>query len=315
LALAAVVCALAAWLAGPAHANGPVAGVPAPVTAVQQAAAPVVTTTPVRSTASPGWPAARVHRARAAAAETATVAETSSSRTATTAEPTANDAAAAIETGANHGATAVERTAAASAAQTVDAVPRQADDAVRAASARTASGVRTAPRRAAAVGAAPKQLVASAKSAAANTASKLGWTVSTAELAAPRRADRTRGEAVAPSGDLATSTGAALPATATGSAPRPAAGAPSRSAAGAAREVRTQRLDRVGGELSGLALPTTQPAAPTSAATGLAGAAASALLGLLGLLILASQRLGTVVRLRPASAPASPFLTLPERPG
>jgi hypothetical protein len=40
-----------------------------------------------------------------------------------------------------------------------------------------------------------------------------------------------------------------------------------------------------------------------------------ALLGLLGLLSFCSQRLGSAVWLRPASAPASPFLALPERPG
>jgi hypothetical protein len=363
LALAVVACTLAAWLAGPAQANGPPAGVPASATAVQQAATPVVTSTPVRSPASPGRPAARVRETRAAAAESAaritTAAETSSNRTAMAAEPAANDAATSIETGANDGAANIEtgsdkagaatrttsrqgaatasraahttsvattskaadptaratavQAAADSAAAAVETTPRYAAAAVRTASAHTAAGIRTAPRRVAAVGAAPKLLVAAAKGAGANTVSSLGWIASTAEHAAPRRVGRVGGEVGAPSGDLATSTGAALPATADGHAPRPSAGVPTRTDS-TAREARTQQLDRVGGELSGLTVPTT-PAAPTSAATGLAGAAVSALLGLLALLIFASQRLGAAVRLRPASAPSSPFLALPERPG
>jgi hypothetical protein len=339
LALAVVACTLAAWLAGPAQANGPPAGVPAPGTAVQQAATPVVTSTPVRSPVSPGRPAARVRETRAAAAEPAaritTAAETSSNRTAMASEPAADDAATAIENGANDGAATVEtgsdkaaavtrttsrhgaatavQAAAHGAAAAAETTPRHAAAAVRTASAQTATGIRSAPRRVAAVGATPKLVVAAAKGAGANTVSRLGWIASTAEHAAPRRVDRVGGEVGAPSGDLATSTGAALSATADGHAPRPSAGVPPRTDS-TAREARTQQLDRADGELTGLTVPTT-PAAPTSAATGLAGAAVTALLGLLALLIFASQRFGAAVWLRPASAPSLPFLALPERPG
>ncbi len=83
----------------------------------------------------------------------------------------------------------------------------------------------------------------------------------------------------------------------------------------AVAEARTRPLERAADELAGNAVPITQHGAPTSAGAGPAGVAAMALLGLLGLLSFSSQRLGNVVWLRPASAPASPFLALPERPG
>ena len=276
LALAAVACVLSAALAGPARANGPVAGVAASVTAVQQATAPVVRTiesSPVRTAASPGRPAARVSTARAAVADSV--------------QPVANHVAAAVETTSNTAATAVETVS-------KSELPRRAAAAVRVASKRAADGVRTAPRRTAEV------------DAALNTVAKLG--------AAPKPRDGVVAGEPTRLGGVPTAIGAALPAAAIGYAlPQSAASGWRHAAAG--REAPTQPLERVADALAGFANSATQPASPSSAATGLAGAAAAALLGLFAYLIFGFQRPGALVWLRPASAPASPFLALPERPG
>ena len=275
LTLAIAACALAAWSAGPAQANGPVAGVPAPVAAVSQAATPVVTAIQSSPAASPGRPAARVGRARAAVAD-------SVERAAAAVEPVSNGVAGGVETAAGAAATA-------SKSEHVAAV-------VRTASERTASGVRNAPRQAAA---APKRLVA-----AANTAGKLGSTISATALTSTSRQGPT-----APDG-VAITTGAALPATANGDAVRHSAAGGWRNAT-AVREAPARPLEPAAAH----SVLTTQPATPTSAGAAPAGIAAMALVGLLGLLSFSSQRLGAVVWLRPVSAPASPFLALPERPG
>ena len=166
--------------------------------------------------------------------------------------------------------------------------------------------MRNAPRHATT---APKRLVADA--AAANTASKLG---STASIAALATASRQGAAAPDPFGPLGISTGAALAATAAGHAPRQLGSQrPARTAADAV--VQARPLELTGDQLAGFAVPTTQPGSPSSAGAAAAGIAAMALLGLLGILSFGSQRLGAVVWLRPTSAPASPFLALPERPG
>ena len=300
MALAAVACVLSLWLAGPAHANGPVAGVAASVTAVQQATAPVVRTiesSPVRTASSPGRPAARVHKARAAVADSVEVASTS---VAVAAQPAANHAATAVETASNGASTAVETAA-------KSELPKHAAAVVRDASKHAADGVRKAPERAASVGSAPKRLVA-----AADTAVNLVSIASTLTLDPPRR-DGATGEPTRLGGIL-TSAGAPLPATATGHGLRRNASGGWRNAT-ATREAPTQTLERVSGELAGFEAPVTQPATPSSGGTGPAGTAATALFGLLALLIFGFQRPGALAWLRPASAPASPFLALPERPG
>ena len=288
MALVAVACVLAAWLAGPAHANGPVEGVPASVTAVQQVTAPVVRTiesSPVRTAASPGRPAARVHRARAAVADSVEVVATAS-------QPAADRAATAVETVSNATATAVETAS-------KSELPKRVAATVRVASKHAADGVRSAPRRTAAAGHAAQQL-----DAAVNTVAKLGIAT-----AAPRD-----GGAPARFAGATTSTGVTLPTIAVGHAIRHAAASGWRHAT-AGREAPIQPLDRAVDALAGFANAATQPGSPSSAATGLAGAAAAALLGLFAFLIFSFQRPGALVWLRPASAPASPFLALPERPG
>ena len=278
----------------------PVAGVPASVTAVQQATAPVVRTiesSPVRTAASPGRPAARVHKARAAVADSVEVAST---RAAIAAQPAANHAATAVETASNGAATAVETAA-------KSELPKHAAAVVRDASKHAADGVRKAPERAATVGSAPKRLVA-----AADTVAKLGSIASTLTLD-PARRDGATGEPTR-FGGIVTAAGAALPATAIGHLVRHAASNGWRHAT-ATREAPTQPLERVSGELAGFAAPVTQPGSPSSGGTGLAGTAAMALFGLLAFLIFGFQRPGALAWLRPASAPASPFLALPERPG
>jgi hypothetical protein len=300
LALAAVACVLSAWSAGPAHANDPLAGVAASVTAVQQATAPVVRTiesSPVRTAASPGRPAARVHTARAAVADSV---ENASTHAATAAQPVANHAATVVETASNGAATAVETAS-------KSELPKHATAVVRDASKHAANGVRTAPERAAAVGSAPKRLVV-----AANMVAKLGAIASTLTLTTARR-DGVTGEPTR-FGGIVTSAGAAQPATATGHALRRVAST-GRQSATATREAPTQPFERAGGELTGFEAPATQPGSPSSGATGVAGAAAMALLGLFAFLTFGSQRPGALVWLRPASSPASPFLALPERPG
>ena len=274
---------------------------PASVTAVQQATAPVVRTiesSPVRTAASPGRPAARVHKARAAVADSVEVASTS---VAVAAQPAANHAATAVETASNGAATAVETA-------TKSELPKHAAAVVRDASKHTANGVRKAPERAATVGSAPKRLVA-----AADTVAKLGSIASALTLAAPARRDGATGEP-ARFGGFVIPTGASLPATAIGHLVRHAASNGWRHAT-ATREAPTQLLERVSGELAGFAAPVTQPGSPSSGGTGLAGTAAMALFGLLAFMIFGSQRPGALAWLRPASAPASPFLALPERPG
>jgi hypothetical protein len=254
---------------------------------VQQATAPVVRTvesSPVRTAASPGRPAARVHTARAAVADSVAVLATAS-------QPAAEHAATAVETASNTAATTVEKAS-------KSELPKRVTAAVRAASKHAADGVRTAPQK---VGHASKDL-----DAAVNTAAKLGATP------APREGTVT-GEPTRFDG-LTTATGAALPATAIGHA-APHIVANGWRHATVERQAPTQPLERVADALAGFANTATQPASPSSAATGLAGAAAAALLGLFALLIFGFQRPGALVWLRPASAPASPFLALPERPG
>ena len=168
-------------------------------------------------------------------------------------------------------------------------------------------GVRKAPERAATVGSAPKRLVA-----AADTVAKLG-SIASALTLAPARRDGATGEPTR-FGGIVTPTGAPLPATAIGHLVRHAASNGWRHAT-ATREAPTQPLERVSGQLAGFAAPVTQPGSPSSGGTGLAGTAALALFALLALLIFGSQRPGALAWLRPASAPASPFLALPERPG
>ena len=114
---------------------------------------------PGPTAASPGRVAARVHRARAAVADSV---EVSTTGDATALSRAANHAAAAVETGANVAATAVETAS-------KSELPKRAAEVVRTASKLTANGVRPTPRRAAGVGSAPKQLVA-----AANTVAELG---------------------------------------------------------------------------------------------------------------------------------------------
>jgi hypothetical protein len=116
-------------------------------------------------------------------------------------------------------------------------------------------------------------------------------------------------------GGVSTPAGAALPANATRNALRHAVASAGWRHATAVRVAPTRTLERAGDKLAGFAVPTTQPGSPSSAASGPAGAAAVALLGLLAYLFVGSQRPGALVWLRPASAPASPFLALPERPG
>jgi hypothetical protein len=263
------------------------------VTAVQQAAAPVVRTiesSPVRTASSPRS-AARVSKARAAVADPV---ETTSTRVATAAQPVANHAATAVETASNTAATAVETAS-------KSELPKRVAATVRTASKHAADGVRQAPERAAAVGSAPKHLAA-----AVNTVAKLGLM----PAFAPARPD---GEP-ARFGGTPTTAGTVFPAFATGPAFRPAAPEGWRHAT-ATREAPIQLLQRAAGELARFAVPAPQPATPSSAAGATAGAAAMALLGLLASLIFGSQRPGALVWLRPASAPASPFLALSERPG
>ena len=252
--------------------------------AVQQATAPVVRTiesSPVRTAASPGRPAARVHTARAAVAESV----------ATAAQPAADQTATAVETASNTAATAVE-------SASKSELPKRVAATVRVASKHAADGVRTAPRQ---VGRAPKDL-----GAAVNTVAKLG-------AARTPRDGAVTGEPTR-FGGATTATGAALPATAVGHAAPHIASSGWRHAT-AERRTPAQPLGRVADAVAGFASPATQPGAPSSAATGLAGAAAAALLGLFALLVFGLQRPGALVWLRPASAPASPFLALPERPG
>jgi hypothetical protein len=254
------------------------------VTAVQQAAAPVVRTiesSPVRTAASPGRPAARVHTARAAVADSV----------ATASQPAADHAATAVETASNATATTVETVA-------KSELPKRVTAVVRVASKHAADGVRTAPQR---VGRASKDL-----DAAVNTVARLGATP------APRRG--AAGSEPTRFGGATTSTGAALTATAIGLA-APHIALNGWRHATAERHAPTQPLQRVADAFAGFANTATQPGSPSSAATGLAGAAAAALLGLFAFLIFSFQRPGALVWLRPASAPASPFLALPERPG
>jgi hypothetical protein len=263
------------------------------VTAVQQATAPVVRTiesSPVRTAASPRR-AARVTKARAAVAESV---ETVPTRAAAGAQPAANVAATAAETASNGAATAFEKAS-------ESEVPKRVAAAVRDVSRHAANGVRMAPHRAEAAGGAPKRLAA-----AFDTVARLG------SIASAPDSTRPDGEPVrlgSPTG----SDGALLPVIATGHALRHAFNGWRH--ASATREAPTQAVERTGGELAGFAVPAPQPASPSSAAGGIAGAAAMALLGLIAFLVFGSQRPGALVWLRPASAPASPFLALSERPG
>jgi hypothetical protein len=83
------------------------------------------------------------------------------------------------------------------------------------------------------------------------------------------------------------------------------------------RHASTEAVDSVIAAAAGLASPAAgQSNGPAfAAAAPSAGAAATALLIVLVFFAFSSQRHGTRVRLRPAGAPATPFLALLERPG
>jgi hypothetical protein len=344
---ALVACAIAAWSAGPAHANGPMVGVPAPVTAVPQAATSAVAS---RSATSPGRPAARVATTRAAVAEP-------TRRTASPAAPAAGPGterlATVVETAANHAATAVE-----AGAPTVRGASDDAESAVRAGSAgvarpaarasknrvadlagpaasnRAADGAGPAARVAsnhagatvferilAAVQAAPQRLAVTIRTVSAQAAADVrsaqmraadfgADTFSELGRAAIPSAVRAGGMSRRPvPAGVATSSSGMLHAAVVGRGWRHATS--DRSV-----EVSARHASRPpGGELPAVTVATTLPGSPMSAADGPASTAATAHLGLLALLLLAGQRLGSVVRLRAASAPTSLFLALSERPG
>jgi hypothetical protein len=208
------------------------------------------------------------------------------------------------------GAATTVRTASKGAATTARGAAKRAGTTARSAAERAGTTARTAAERAGskpAFRAARERLGAAVTTAASYTASKVGQIGLTAAPTGPR------GEAAT------TAPGATLGAVAAAlTFIRPAvahrAGSP---AATAPTADGTARLEPVAGSGRDAALgaPASQPTGLTSGAASSAAAATAALVGLLGILVFASQRRGTLVRLRPASAPMPPFLALPERPG
>jgi len=289
-ACAVTVCLLAAWLAGPAEANGPVAGLTAPVTAVQQTAGQVVTTveaSAVRSSASPRS-AARVSKARAAVADPVARTVTAVQATAA-AQPVTSGAATTVRT-ASKGAAKTARSATNSAATTART---------------TAERAGSKP----AVTAARERLVAAPATTASYTASRLGEISLTATPSGLRSEAATTQPAMTPLGAVAGTLTLVRPAVAA-KADSPADAAP--IADGPAR---LEPVARRGRELTAFSAPASQPTGPASAGSSTGGVGTAGLVGLLGILLFVLQRLGTLVRLQPEWAPMPPFLALPERPG
>ena len=318
-ALTVVVCMLALWWAGPAQANPPLAGVAAPVAAVEQATTAPVVTAVQQTTSSPRRAVARVRSARAAVAHSVAP------------QPAAPQPAAPVVSAPKAVATTVVSRSKAAADRGSKAVAERAKKA--AATGSKAAAVRDrAPRIVAAVKAAPQRTVGAVRIAPGRTMAALqsfssdlaGLAVNTLALAGAVGSfdavalSSSQDTAPTTAGGVLTSRGGVRPAIAASAQGLQAitgTAGPGTAAASGWRNDSSVPVERVGGTLAGFDAPTSQHGGSTSAAASVAGAATVALLGLLGLLTLISLRQGAIVRLRSALAPASPFLALPERPG
>jgi hypothetical protein len=301
-ATAVAACVLASWLAGPAQANGLLGGVPAPTAAVQQAAAPVVAAvegSTVRSSPSPGRPAARVLETRAAAAKPPAPQPQPVEPVVTAVRSAPQAAGNTVVRTSNRVASRLEKAPDRAAAKARMHVETAVD------------AVRSAPRR---------PVIATADVSAAlisslDAVARLGTLTTPATVLA--HGSQVVRHGALPTGGVTVSRGGTQPATAS-SADRPlfAAARPTDPGRSGSRNASPASDERAGGAPRGLSAPTTEPDdAPASAAASPAGTAAAAVAGLVVLLILASRREGTRVRLGPAWAPAAPFLPLAERPG
>ena len=267
----AAVCVLAAWLASATTAHAQT-----PLTAVQQVAAPVVTT--VEQTATE---VAAPVREAAPARRTAVVVRSAPQRT-----------GAVVPTAAP-----VVRAATQRVARPVAAVKAAAD--------RTAAVLKTAAK--APLDAVERAVPARAEAAAPRPDVKPLAAAQAADRIGPRLDRAAAGRVAGTVADGEPPTSAGLVA----AAPRSAADAPTGwrngDAGGPARSH---------GEPAGMpSVPDSQPGTASVAVASSAGAAAAAIFGLLALLLLAAPQLSSAVRLRPAFAPLAPFRALSERPG
>ena len=245
MALAAVACALSVWLAGPAHANGPVAGVPASVTAVQQAAAPVVTDHRIVPGPNPPLPPGGPPHG-----STRPVRRSPTRRRRSPRPASAVGRRARREPRGNRSRDRLQRRRDGGRDGRQERAPQHAAAVVRDASKHAAD---RRPQRAAS-GPPPSAAPRSASSsAAADTAVEPRLDRLDACARPPRRARRDR-RADARSAASSRRPARALPATATGHALRRVASGGWRNAT-ATREAPTQTLERVSGELAGFAAP------------------------------------------------------------